>query len=383
MSILAIGLVNSQNEFMAIKNLLVSGKDAKSTCQNIMTALPSSVLNRISGSIGDSAHAQILTQKLVHQTLQAINGDEKERKSFVCGLHTKCSCQRKHQEAMAAHFQQFYRDLQLSFGGRRNEGIRQESLKTRLDDELVEFQQKVPGIKFLSNLGSRTGSIGANATALLVYKNEVQTVCEETIAEIEETNDKKKRETRMPQMNRLKRILSYIEPSRIQHTMVHLGAHISLWYGIAQRIGKLENHKFTVREKKEIIRTCEERYRKLLSKTDHGECYERLLAITATADLSEAQKKVIKECGESYLTAPRELKKEVNDYICESSTEGLKKLIKDTKPYTELEDSDNLVVSTNQMCESVFGIYKFYELQYPSMSTDMIEVLTRCARNKV
>ena len=383
MSILAIGLVNSQNQFMAIKNLLVSEKDAKSTCQNIMTTLPSSVLTRISGSIGDSAHAQLLTQKLIHQTLQAVNGDEKERKSFVCGLHTKCSCQRKHQEAMPTHFHQLYRDLQVSFAGRRNEGIRQESLKTRLDDELTEFQQKVPGIKFLSNLGSRTGSIGANATALLVYKEEIQTVCRETIAEIEESNDKKKKETRMPQVNRLKRILSYLEPSRIQQTMVHLGSHISLWFGIAQRIGKLENHKFTIREKKAIIRTCEERYRKLLSETDHGECYERLLAITATADLSETQKRIIKECGESYLRAPRELKQEVNQYIIDASTEGLKKLLKDTVPYTELEDSDDLVVSTNQMCESVFGIYKFYELQFPSMGIDNIEVLTRCARNKV
>ena len=187
----------------------------------------------------------------------------------------------------------------------------------------------------------------------------------------------------MPQVNRLKRILSYLEPSQIQQTMVHLGSHIALWYGLAQRIGKLENHKFTIREKKAIIRTCEERYQKLLSETDHGECYERLLAITATADLSETQKRIIKECGESYLRAPRELKQEVNQYIIEASTEGLKKLIKDTKPYTELEDSDDLVVSTNQMCESVFGIYKFYELQFPSMSTDNIEVLTRCARNKV
>ena len=163
----------------------------------------------------------------------------------------------------------------------------------------------------------------------MIVENNVTVIF--ALTKIEETNDKRKKETRMPQMNRLMRILSYLEPSQIQHTMVHLGSHIALWYGIAQRIGKLENHKFTIREKKVIIRTCEERYRKLLSTTDHGECYERLLAITSTADLSETQQRIIKECGESYLSAPRELKKEVNDYIVKASTEGLKKLVKDTK----------------------------------------------------
>ena len=66
-----------------------------------------------------------------------------------------------------------------------------------------------------------------------------------------------------------------------------------------------------------------------------------------------------------------------------ASDSALLKLKKDTKPYLDLEDSEDFVISTNQMAESVFAVYKHYELHFPSMSNDIIETLTRCARNKV
>ena len=154
-------------------------------------------------------------------------------------------------------------------------------------------------------------------------------------------------------------------------------------YGVSQRISKLENNKLTITEKKAVIAKCEERYQKLLSETDPGESYERLLAISADASLSQTQRNVINECWKAYLNASLELKKEVNDYIYNASDSALHKLKKDTKAYMDLADSDEYVISTNQMAESVFAVYKHYELQFPSMSNDVIETLTRCARNKV
>ena len=356
---------------------MVAEKDAKNTAANIMGLLPTSCLSKINASIGDSAHVQQLTTKLVHKALQEINNDNKSRSSFICGLHTKASCSRNAEGKMSEKYKQFYRDIQIGFSQRLNKGHRTESLAMKLEDELMEFKQKISGVRFVSNLGSRAGSIGNNAFAFLVYRSEIQSVINERIQELEEKNKDDGK------LERLRRILSFLDEENLEETMVHMGAHLMLWYGVSQRISKLENNKLSITEKKAVIAKCEERYEKMLSETDPGECFERLLAISASADLSQTQRNVINECGKVYLNASSELKKEVNDYIYNASDSALLKLKKDTKAYMDLDDSDEYVISTNQMAESVFAVYKHYELQFPSMSNDVIETLTRCARNKV
>ena len=383
LSILCVGLVNSENEFISLKNTLVAEKDAKHTAANIMAVLPTSCLPKINASIGDSAHVQQLTTKLVHKNLQEINNDKKSRSSFICGMHTKASCARKHEEKMTPKFKQLYRDIQIVFGKRLNKGHRTESLVMKLEDELIEFNQKISGVRFVTNLGSRAGSIGNNALAFLVYQSEIKSVINERIVELLEKNKKKKEERNSKHLERLRNILSFLEDGNLERTMIHLGSHMMLWYGVAQRISKLENNKLTITEKKAVIVKCEERYEKLLSETDPGECFERLLAIAANANLSATQTKIFKQCGETYLNAPLSVKEEVNSYIYEACESALLKLKKDTKAYLDLEDSDEFVISTNQMAESVFAVYKHYELHFPSMSNDIIETLTRCARNKV
>ena len=377
LSILAVGLVNADNEFISLKTTLVAEKDAKNTASNIMGVLPTSCLSKINASIGDSAHVQQLTTKLVHKALQEINNDQKTRSSFICGLHTKASCSRNTEAKMSDEYKQLYRDIQIAFSQRLNKGHRTESLAVMLEDELIEFNQKISGVRFVSNLGSRAGSIGNNAFAFLVYRSEVKSVINERIQQLEEKNKDDGK------LERLRRIVSFLDEENLDTTMVHMGSHLMLWYGVSQRISKLENNKLTITEKKAVIAKCEERYQKLLSETDPGEPYERLLAISADASLSQTQRNVINECGRAYLNASLELKKEVNDYIYNASDSALLKLKKDTKAYMDLADSDEYVISTNQMAESVFAVYKHYELQFPSMSNDVIETLTRCARNKV
>ena len=77
------------------------------------------------------------------------------------------------------------------------------------------------------------------------------------------------------------------------------------------------------------------------------------------------------------------MKEEVNNFISEACSRGLEKLLKDTKPLMSLPDSDDVIVTTNRMCEGVFAVYKNLEHHFTSMGTDMIEILTRCSINKV
>ena len=382
-SIIAIGLVNSQNQFCSIRNSIQVGKDAAAQAETTMGALPTSCLSAIEGFIGDSARLQMAASKLVSRAINELNETEKEHVFLTCGLHTGASCGRKGTEAMSPEHKQFHRDLKLILSKRINEGYRRESLKEQLEDRLVHFNRKVSGVSFKSDLGSRAGSEAENGIALITYRADVDAVLDSMVKKIENENEGKRTKSRQQQLQRLKRVQNYLNPDNWPETMIFLGSHILLWHGLARRIWKIENHKRSVTEKKEDINRCIARYEKVLNENDAGEPYEKLIAVTIQADLLSVQKECIDQCGMEYLRATGNIKKKVNDYIRFSCNRALEKLKKDTLAYTQLPDSNDLIISTNRNCESVFGCYKSYEHQFPSMSKEMIEILTRCSLNKV
>ena len=382
-SIISIGLVDSKNQFCSITNSIQIGKNAKATAEAIMAGLPSNCLSSIAGFIGDSAHTQQAATKLVSEALNQLNNEEKEHVNLICGLHTGASCGRKGTEAMSPEQKQLHRDLKLIFSRRINQGYRREDLQQRLQDRLIHFKRKVSGVAFKSDLGSRAGSEAENGLALITYKEDVDHVVNTMIHEIERENERKRTPNRQQQLNRLKRVQNFLNAQNWSETMVNLGSHILLWHGLARRIFKIENHKRSITQKKEDINECISRYERILNESDPGEPYEKLMAIAIQANLLPVLKDCIRKCGEEYLRASRDVKSNVNDYIKFSCTRALAKLRKDTLPYTELADSEDLVISTNRNCESVFGRYKSYEHQFNSMSKEMIEILTRCSINKV
>ena len=382
-AIMAVGLVNDRNEFLSIKNSLYHGKDAKATASAIMATLPTNCLNNIVGGIGDSAHLQQSATKLVFETLNEINNEEKDRVSLICMLHGGSSCSRKNKEAMTDEYKQFHLDLKILLARRLNTGYGPQSLKQRLEDRLIHFKRKVSKIQFLSDKGCRAGTEAENALATIKYKEDIKIVLEEKITEIENQNASSRTPKSLQLLARLKRVNEFLLDENWSTTKVHLGSHILLWFVLARRIYKLENLKRTITEKKEDIKECIDRYAKVINENEPGEIFEKVLAMSITANLPDSHIQVINDCGSEYLRSSREVKSAVNQYIRSATMKAKLKLEKDTRAYSELPDSDKLVISTNRHCESVFGCYKSLEHQFPSMSAEMIEILTRCSRNKV
>ena len=382
-AIMAVGLINDKNEFLSIKNSLYNGKDAKACASAIMATLPTNCLPNIIGAIGDSAHLQQATTKLIFQTLNEINGEQKDRVSLICMLHGGSSCSRKNKEVMPQNYKEFHLDMKISFARRENTGYGPQSLKQQLEDRLVQYKRKIPKIQFKSDLGCRAGTEAENALATMAYRDDIKTVVEQTITEIELQNANRSQPIRLQLLARLKRVNQFLLDANWETTKVHLGSHVLLWFVLARRIFKIENLKRSITQKKEDIQVCMDRYNKVINENEPGEAYEKVLAMSITAGLPKSHIDIINDCGNAYLRSPQETKTAVNEYIISATERAKLKLEKDTKAYSDQADSDKLIISTNRQCESVFGCYKAFEHQFSSMSAEMIEILTRCSRNKV
>ena len=66
-----------------------------------------------------------------------------------------------------------------------------------------------------------------------------------------------------------------------------------------------------------------------------------------------------------------------------AATNAYKKLKKDQDSILELDDSEDLLLTTNRRSESVFATYKGLEKNFVGMTQERLEVLTRARINKV
>ena len=119
--------------------------------------------------------AQELANKLLIEMINANRSEDRKVFSVPCLMHTSLGADNRSGKQLSLDTQKMSKGLQISFGGRRSDGWRRDSLKKSLEEKLGITSE------FETTIGSRFRVLMANGSALWRHEDEVhQTLSEST-----------------------------------------------------------------------------------------------------------------------------------------------------------------------------------------------------------
>ena len=308
--------------------------------------------------ITDRCASQLLGNRLLMDMINANRSSDKKVYAVTCHMHTTLGCDNRSWKQLSPEAQSIGKSLQISFGGRRSDGWRKDSLKKSLESELGVTSE------FESTIGSRFRVGMSNGSALWRHEDEVHKVLSES--------------TRPRHIE----MITVMDGQSWPRVRLELAIPVLIWTSIIGPFHSVTSGRANYGQVKVEYQIA---FRKLgnirSSKSPFGEAIK--IAKEQVHDSGSSTPEAIRLIeGTWNKGSDRYLKKQVNEVAMKAFDQVFEKLTIDWAVTRDLPIADSKIMEwTNRKVESAFAYLKQVDRKFGTMGNANIQLTSMAKMN--